>query len=351
MKAAKIIQHKKPLEIQTVSDPKPGSDDAVIKVEACGVCRSDWHAWQGDWSWIGLSPELPITPGHEFGGVVEEVGDNVKSFRPGDRVTVPFHSGCGRCEYCQKGVPNLCENIQIYGLVSGLEGGYAEYVLVRHADFNLIRLPDHVDSVSAAALGCRFMTGYHGIVRGKVEPGDWVAIHGAGGVGLSAIQVANALGAQVIAVDIDEEKLEMAKQEGAIAVVNAKKENVPEAIKEITKGGAQVSLDALGIKDTVLQSVLSLRKGGRHVQVGLTTAEEGGFVSIPVDLITASEIEFIGSIGNPNPDYYGLLNLVSAGRLNPKRLVEREINLTEVNEVFDNMTQFKTKGFNIITSF
>lgn len=96
MKAAKIIHHKKPLEIQTVSDPKPGPEDAVIKIEACGVCRSDWHAWQGDWSWIGLSPELPITPGHEFGGIVEEVGKDVKSFRPGDRVTVPFHSACGR---------------------------------------------------------------------------------------------------------------------------------------------------------------------------------------------------------------------------------------------------------------
>lgn len=351
MKAAKIIHHKKPLEIQTVSDPKPGPEDAVIKIEACGVCRSDWHAWQGDWSWIGLSPELPITPGHEFGGIVEEVGKDVKSFRPGDRVTVPFHSACGRCEYCKKGVPNLCEDLQIYGLVSGLEGGYAEYILIRNADFNLIRLPDNVDSLTAAAVGCRYMTGYHGIVRGNVKPGDWVAVHGAGGVGLSAIQVANALGAQVIAVDIDDQKLEIAKQEGAVVTVNARKENVSEAIKEVTKGGAHVGLDALWIKDTVLNSVLSLRKGGRHVQVGLTTSEEGGFVSLPVDLITAAEIEFVGSLGNPHPDYRGLLSLISSGRLNPKRLIEREVHLKEVNTVFDNMTQYKTKGFNVITSF
>ncbi|KYD13254.1 Alcohol dehydrogenase [Caldibacillus debilis] len=351
MKAAKIIEHKKPLEIHDVPEPTPGPDDAVIRIEACGICRTDWHSWQGDFSWIGLAPELPITPGHEFGGIVEEVGKNVKSFRPGDRVTVPFHWGCGRCDYCKKGRPNLCENLKIYGLVSGLEGGYAEYILIPNADFNLIKLPENVDGLTAAAAGCRYMTGYHGVVRGNVKPGDWVAVQGAGGVGLSAIQVATALGAQVIAVDIDDEKLENAKKEGAVAVVNAKKENVPEAIKEITKGGAHVGLDALGIKDTVLNSVLSLRKGGRHVQIGLTTSAEGGYVSLPVDLITASEIEFVGSLGNPQPDYSGLLALISSGRLNPKRLVEQEVSLSDVNRIFDNMTHYKTKGFNVITSF
>ncbi len=351
MKAARIIEHHRPLEIQDLPDPQPGPGDAIIRVEACGICRSDWHGWQGDFAWIGLSPELPITPGHEIGGVVEEVGKDVQNFRPGDAVTTPFHMGCGRCEYCQRGVPNICSNVQVYGFVTGLNGGYAEYILIREADFNLIHLPEEVDSVTAAAVGCRFMTGYHGVVRGKVQPGDWVAIQGAGGVGLSAIQVANALGAQVIAVDIDDRKLEMAKREGAVFTVNAHKENVPEAIQEITRGGAQVGLDALGIKETVVNSVLSLRKGGRHVQVGLTTSQEGGNVSLPVDLITASEIDFVGSFGNPHPDYRGLLDLVSSGRLNPKRLVEKEVALSDVNRIFDDMTQFQTNGFNVITQF
>jgi len=351
MRAARIINHKQPLEIQNFATPEPGPNDAIIRLEACGVCRSDWHAWQGDWSWIGLSPELPITPGHEIGGVVVEVGKDVKSFQREDRVTTPFHSGCGRCEYCLKGRPNLCENLRIYGLATGFDGGYAEYMVIPNADFNLIRLPENVDSLSAAALGCRYMTGYNGIVRGNVKPGDWVTIHGAGGVGLSAIQVANAVGAQVIAVDINDEKLELAKEEGAVETVNAKTENVVEAIQEITKGGTHVGIDALGIKDTVLNSVMSIRKGGRHVQVGLTTTEEAGFVSLPVDLMTASEVEFIGSLGNPHPNYHGLLSLVSSGKLNPKRLIEREVRLTDVNDVFNNMTEYQTKGFNIITDF
>jgi propanol-preferring alcohol dehydrogenase len=163
--------------------------------------------------------------------------------------------------------------------------------------------------------------------------------------------VATAIGAQVIAVDIDDEKLEKAKQEGAVAVVNARREQVPEAIREITKGGAHVGIDALGIRETILNSVLSLRKGGRHVQIGLTTAEEGGMVALPVDAITAMELEVVGSLGNPHPAYRGLLNLVAQGRLKPKALVEREVGLEDVNEVFTKMSEFQTKGFNVITRF
>src|SRR5699024_488192 len=260
-----------------------------------------------------------------------------------------FHSGCGHCDYCSNAESNLCENITLYGTVS--DGSYAEYLLVEKADFNLVNLPDNIDALTAAAIGCRFMTGFHGVVRGQIKPGHWLAVQGAGGVGLSAIQTANAVGAQVIAVDIDESKLEKAKQEGAIAVVNARKENVPEAIREITKGGAHVGIDALGVKETILNSVNSLRKGGRHVQIGLTSADENGQVELPIDLITLSEIEIAGSLGNPHSAYPDLLSLISNGRLNPKSLLEREVSLDDVNEVFDNMTNFKTNGLNVITSF
>ncbi|WKA46117.1 zinc-dependent alcohol dehydrogenase family protein [Geobacillus zalihae] len=351
MKAARLVELNKPLVIQEIPDPHPGPQDAVIKVQACGVCRSDWHAWKGDWTWVGIQPELPITLGHEFAGTVEQVGREVKNFRVGDRVTAPFHSGCGHCEYCLRGASNLCENLMVYGTHTGFDGAYATYVLIRNADFNLIRLPDNVDWLSAAAIGCRYMTGYHGVIRGKVRPGEWVAVQGAGGVGLSVIQIASAIGAQVIAVDIEEDKLAKAKHEGAIYTINAKRENVPEAIKEITQGGAHVSIDALGIKETVLNSVLSLRKGGRHVQIGLTTSEEGGFVSLPTDMITLMELEFLGSLGNPNYDFRQLLNMVSNGKVNPKTLVTEEIALEDVSRVFSDMNQYRTKGFHIITKF
>ncbi|WP_142809491.1 zinc-dependent alcohol dehydrogenase family protein [Tepidiphilus olei] len=351
MKAAVMVKHREPLKVDELPNPKPGPDDAVLRVEACGICRSDWHAWQGDWSWIGISPELPIVPGHEIGGVVEEVGSNVKRYRKGDAVTVPFHSACGHCEYCLKGQPNICENVVIFGLSTGYNGGYAQYVLVRNADFNLIRLPENIDGKAAAAIGCRYMTAYHGVVRAGGKPGDWLAVHGAGGVGLSAVQIAAALGKNVIAVDIDDAKLEKAKQEGAVAVVNAKREKVPEAIKEITKGGVQASIDALGIQQTTLNSVLSLRRGGRHVQIGLTTKEEGGMIPLPVDLFVALEAEFVGSFGNPHPDYAGLLALMAQGKLNPKSLISREVALDEVNDVLTAMSNYNTTGFHVITRF
>lgn len=351
MKAAVLISHREPLRVEEVPTPKPGPDDVVLRLEACGICRSDWHAWQGDWSWIGLSPNLPIVPGHEIGGVVEEIGSNVKKYRRGEAVTVPFHSACGTCSYCLEGRPNICENVSVFGISSGYNGGYAQYVLVRHADFNLVRLPEGVDSRTAAAIGCRYMTAYHGVVRTAGKPGDWVAVHGAGGVGLSAIQVATALGRNVVAVDIDDAKLAKARAEGAVAVVNGRREKVPAAIKEITKGGAHSSIEALGIQETIVNSVLSLRRGGRHVQIGLTTKEEQGMVALPVDVFTAVELEFVGSMGNPHPDYSGLLALIGQGRLNPKSLITREVALEQVNDVLQDMSSFNTTGFSLITGF
>lgn len=349
MKAARIVEFNSPLVIENIPDPTPGPDDAVIRVEAAGICRSDWHTWKGDFSWLGLSPELPRVPGHEFGGEVVEIGKNVKDFKVGDKISAPFHYGCGHCSYCRGGRSNLCDHVTLYGTVS--DGCYAEYLLIKDADFNLVRLPENIESVTAAAIGCRFMTGFHGVTRTNVKPGEYLAVHGAGGVGLSAIQSGRAAGALVIAVDIEEIKLEKAKEEGADFVINAKKENVLDAIKEITKGGAHASIDALGIRETILNSVSCLRKGGRHVQIGLTGSEEKGIVDLPIDVITALEIEVVGSLGNPHSDYDELLTLVSQGRLNPRSLVEREVTIHDVNEVFENMTNFKTKGLNIITSF
>jgi len=303
----------------------------------------------GDWEWIGLSPELPIIPGHEIGGVIEEVGKEVKNFCKGDRVTVPFHEACSHCPNCMTGHTNRCDNMAIIGF--NYNGGYAEYVKIPNADFNLVRLPDEVDTLTAAAIGCRYISGYHGVIRANAQPGNWLVVHGAGGVGLSAVQVANAIGAQVIAVDVDDAKLEKAKAEGAVAVVNGRNTNVIEAIKEITRGGAHASIEALGIRETITNSVLCLRKGGRHVQIGLTTKEEGGIVGLPVDIITAMELEIVGSIGNPHPAYGGLLSLIANGKLNPKSLVSKEVSLDDAQTILEDMTSFKTFGFNVITQF
>ncbi|MDQ0155045.1 zinc-dependent alcohol dehydrogenase family protein [Robertmurraya andreesenii] len=349
MRAAQIIEQRKPLKIGNVPDPTPGPHDVIVKVEASGICRSDWHAWMGDWEWLGLSPVLPIIPGHEMGGVVEAVGAEVKNFRPGDRVTTPFHEGCSHCSNCQSGHSNRCDNLQIYGFA--YDGAYAEYVKIPNGDFNLVKLPDEVDFVTAAAIGCRYMTGYHGVVRANLQPGDWLVVHGTGGVGLSSIQVGNAVGAQVIAVDVDDAKLEMARKEGAVATINARNENVVEAVKQITKGGAHASIEALGIQETILNSVLSLRKGGRHVQIGLTTHNEAGIVGLPIDAVTAQELEIVGSLGNPRTEYDGLLALIAQGKLNPRSLVSKEVSLDDVNDVLNDMTNFRTYGFNVITKF
>ena len=350
MKAARLLSFRTPFSIETVPDPEPGPEDAIVRVRAAGVCRSDLHIWQGELAWVGIRPQLPIILGHEFGGEVVAVGRNVRRFAAGDRVTVPFHNGCGRCPQCQSGRSNLCDEFGFYGAT--YDGCFAEYVRVPNADFNLIRLPDEVDVVTAAAMGCRYMTGFHAVMRGRVQPGEWVAVHGAGGVGLSAIQTAHAIGAQVIAVDIDDDKLEKARAEGAVVTINSRREErVFKAIKQVTRGGAHVSIDALGLAETVFNSVRCLRKGGRHVQVGLTSSSEQGMVALPVDIMTTGEIEFIGSFGNPHVAFDGLMRLVAAGRLRPKALVEREVGLAEVNDVIDRMLRFETKGFNVITSF
>ena len=348
MKGAVMVDFRKPLEVRDLPDPRPGPYDAVVRVEACGICRSDWHIWYGDWTWMGLKVQLPRVLGHEFGGVVEEVGSEVRSFQPGDRVTVPFHLACGRCHYCYTGRSNIC---MAYGVIGvAMDGGYAQKALVPNADVNLVRLPENVDFLTAAALGCRFMTAWHAIAdRAGLQPGEWVAVFGVGGVGLSAVQIASALGARVVAVDISDEKLERARQEGAVAVVNAREGNLHKRIKEITDGGADVTVDALGSSAIVVPALLSLRRGGRHIQVGLTSQEDKGMSPVPIDGVVMLETEIRGSMGCPVTSYPALLAMVSSGRLDPKRLVTRTVAVEEASQVLEQMSEFATTGFNVIT--
>lgn len=276
MRVAQMTAFRKPFQVVELPVAAPRADGAVIRVEASGVCRSDWHFWNCDLAWLGMNLTLPANTGHEVGGVVEEVGRDVRSIKVGDRVTVPFHESDGTCPHCRAGLQNLCDNV----ITPGVQrlGGWAQYVTVTAADLNCIKLPEPVDTLSAAALGCRFMTAYHAVIdRGAIQPGEWTAVHGCGGVGLSAVQIAAAADSLVMAVDVEERKLAKAREEGAVATINARgltPEQVGQAVKDATGGGAHVSVDALGRGFTFHQSFNSLRKRGRHVQAGITSQEE-----------------------------------------------------------------------------
>lgn len=351
MKAAQIVAHREPLVVGEVADPKIGPADAIVKVEANGMCRSDWHTWNGDWEWFGGLPPLPVIPGHEFGGTVVEVGADVSDVQVGDRVTVPFTEGCGRCESCKRGHSSICWNVVFPGYSHS--GGYGELVGVLNADLNCVKIPDSIAMVSAAGLACRYSTAYNGLVHmGRLMPGEHVAVFGSGGMGLSAVQIAAALGGQVIAVDVRDEALELARQQGAVATINAKATpDVPDAIKELTGGGAHLSIDCLTRYGSSVQSLLSLRRCGRHVQAGITTKEDSGMMTIPVDLIGLLELQFLGCSATAHTRYPELLNLVAAGKLKPAELVTKQINISEVNESMRALDNFETLGCHVITSF
>jgi propanol-preferring alcohol dehydrogenase len=347
MKAVVLEEFKKPLGVRDVPTPDVGPTDVLIRVEACGVCRSDWHIWQGDLSWTRTRPmQLPTVLGHEQAGVVMEVGSEVRVIKPGMRVLTPFHNSCGACRYCVAGHSNTCE------VLGRRTGGYAQYSVIGTADFNAIPLPDDISFEAGSAMGCRYMTSYHAVAdQGEVGGGDWVVVNGCGGIGLAAVQVAAALGAQVIAVDLDETKLKLARAEGAVETLDARDGDVPARVKEITKGGADVSLDALGIKATLLNSVRSLRKGGIHVQVGLTSADEAGEVALPIDTMTLSELQFRGSVGNPIHHYRPMLSMVASGKLHPQSLIGERIDLSAVPGTVESMGHFATVGFTTVTDF
>lgn len=306
-------------------------DGVVIEVRATGVCRSDWHAWQGH------DPvPLPQVPGHEFAGVITEVGPQVTTRRVGERVTVPFVCGCGRCNYCAAGDAQVCPDQSQPGFT--MPGSFADLVAIPAADLNVVPLPDDLDFITAAALGCRFATAYRALTaHGRVRPGDWVAVHGCGGVGLSAVMIAAALGARVVAVDVSEPALALAGELGAEVLVVGGPDAVRRVV-EATGGGAQVSLDAVGSNDTAVASVSSLRPRGRHVQVGLLLGEHAT-PPLPMGVVVAKELEIYGSHGMSAPDYPAMLDLVASGAVRPDRLVGAVIGLADAGDALAAMSR------------
>jgi alcohol dehydrogenase len=331
------------LTVQTVPDPTPSPGGVVVRVAASGLCRSDWHGWQGH------DPDirLPHVPGHELAGTVELVGPDVRGWERGDRVTVPFVCACGACEQCAAGHFTVCARQTQPGFTHW--GSFAELVALDNADLNLVRLPDDLGFAAAAALGCRYATSYRAVVQqGRVQPGEQVAVHGCGGVGLSAVQIAVALGARVVAVDIHPGALALAQQLGAESVVDARDNDAAAAVVEATGGGAHVSLDALGSAATCVASVLSLRPRGRHVQVGLLPPAQQRPL-VPMDRVIAAELELYGSHGMAAASYPELLDLVVSGHLRPELLVSRELSLDEAPEAL--RTVGSTPGISVVTSF
>nr|WP_242690210.1 zinc-dependent alcohol dehydrogenase family protein [Paracoccus fontiphilus] len=329
----------------TAKDPAPQPDGVVLKVAATGVCRSDWHGWMGHDDDI----DLPHVPGHELAGIVEAVGKDVTNWKVGDKVTVPFICGCGSCSECHAGQQQVCLHQEQPGFTHW--GSFAEYVGIHQADLNLVALPDSMDFATAASLGCRFATSFRAVIdQGRVSAGQWVAIHGCGGVGLSAVMIAAAAGANVIGVDLDPAKLNFARELGAVAAIDGREADVPGAIRDITRGGAHVSLDALGHPVTMTNSILCLRPRGKHVQVGLMLGEHAA-PAIPMPRIVGQEIQLLGSHGMQAHRYGAMLDLVSSGKLNPARLVGDRIALADAPQALMDMDKFQSVGATVITRF
>jgi len=346
MRAIYFEEFQKDVTVQTVDDPTPDSHGVVLKVEATGLCRSDWHGWMGHDSDI----TLPHVPGHELAGTIVAVGKDVTRWNIGDRVTTPFVCACGTCPECATGNQQVCDNQTQPGFTHW--GSFAEYVSLSHADTNLVTVPESMSLATAASLGCRFATSFRGVVRqGQVSAGQWVAVHGCGGVGLAAIMIAKAIGAQTIAVDISDDALMKAQEIGADVTINAQStDNVVETIREMTSGGVHVSLDALGNRVTCYNSIANLRKRGKHIQIGLMLGEHSD-PPIPMGQVIAHELEIFGSHGMQAHDYPAMMRMIESGALQPEQLITRTISLDETPHELMQMDNFKHIGVTIIEPF
>jgi alcohol dehydrogenase len=357
VKAAVYSEYGGTPVLTRVADPDCPAGGVVIEVGATGVCRSDWHAWKGH------DPvSLPHIGGHEFAGTVVAAGPDVTAWRPGDRVTVPFACGCGTCEYCRAGNAQVCPRQTQPGFTG--PGSFAEFVAVPAADANLVALPAEVGFTTAACLGCRFATAFRAVTaHGRVRPGDWLAVYGCGGVGLSAVMIGAALGARVVAIDVSAAALERAGELGAEACVDASAADAgldaglaaagagsaadpAAAIEEITGSGAHVSIDALGSPAVAAASLRGLRRRGRHVQVGLLPA---GPAPLPMDLVIARELEIYGSHGMAARDYPAMMRMVADGTVRPGLLVGDVIGLDGVGRALAAMDGPAGAGMTVVS--
>lgn len=342
MKAAVFEAYGGPISIREVAPIVPHRDAVVLEVKACGICRSDWHAWMGH----DPDVQLPQVPGHELAGVIAAKGESVQRWQLGDRVTVPFCCGCGVCPECITGNSHVCDDFSQPGFTHW--GGFAEQVEIRHADVNVVALPESIEYVTAASLGCRFATSFRALIsQARLQAGEWIAIHGCGGVGLSAILIAKAAGAQVIGIDVQPARLAMARRMGADEVIDASNTRAVTRIREMTGRGAHVSIDALGHHETCWNSIDCLAKRGRHVQIGLMLGEQSN-PPIPMAAVIAKELEIYGSHGMQPIEYGRLFAMIERGLLAPQRLVSDTVSLEQGAQILTRFSDFPNAGISVI---
>jgi len=341
---AVVVERFTQLPVVTeVPEPTVGPDGVVVRVETTGLCRSDVHGWAGHDPGI----TLPHVPGHEFVGVIHAAGADVRRFRVGDRVTVPFVCACGRCPECASGNAQVCRDQTQPGFTHW--GSFAELVALHDADVNLVPVPDALDGASAALLGCRFATALRGLVhQAALAAGERLLVIGCGGVGQSAIMIGRALRAEVVAVDVDDDALDAARRLGAAHVVNSAgldEAALLDRIREVAPEGVHVGMDALGLTAAVRVGIRALAIRGRYIQVGLLTSDP----AVPMSEVIAKELTIRGSHGMAAADYPDLLALVASGALRPHELVRRRIGLDEVPAALVEMgTGGRARGVTVV---
>jgi len=328
MRAAVFYGPGRPLEVGDVPTPAPGPGEALIKVAGCGLCHTDLHYLDHG---VKTFKAPPLILGHEAAGTVHELGPGVTGRAVGDRVLIPAVLSCGRCRYCRQGRENLCDKMTMLG--NNVDGAYAEYVAVAAAE--LVPVPDGIPLEQACVIADAVSTPYHAVTRrGRVRAGDVVAVVGCGGVGLNVVQCAHVAGARVIAVDVNQRRLETARRLGAVETVNPEQvQRVDKRVRELSDGGVDVAFEAIGNPKTMQLAYGLLRRGGRLCVIGYSADD----VALSAAKLMYHELEVVGSLGCGAGEYPEILGLVQAGRLKLDEIVSGTIPLAQINDGLDRL--------------